>query len=115
MSLSGSLDSQITADFMSLSSTIARGIGRRAALPVPWVHHLPTTANRRYNRACAVMRQVAAQFISSHITVRNAYDDILQALLTAHGEEAGEPCPATGYTTGRSRWSALLPRRQRRR
>lgn len=87
---SGKLGSNATRDFMTLYPSVVGGIGRRATLPMPWLHRLPTAANRRYTRDLATIHRVTDQLIADHAAGDETYDDILSALLEARDDDTGK-------------------------
>ena len=66
------------------------GIGRRAALPLRWIHTLPTPQNRRFVNAFKRLHHIADRLIADRRTNAADHEDLLSILLTACDEETGQ-------------------------
>lgn len=72
------------ADLPSLHESVdivTQGIARRAMLPVPALHRLPTPANRRYQRTQRYLRHLTDTLIDSYRTQGTDQGDLLSMLL----------------------------------
>ncbi|GAA3463548.1 hypothetical protein GCM10018963_55610 [Saccharothrix longispora] len=58
---------------------------RRMLLPVPWVHRVPTPANRRFARACAALEEAIGGAIRHYRRAEEERDDLLSRII------AGDP------------------------
>jgi cytochrome P450 len=64
---------------------LLRGLLRRMLVPVPWVHRIPTPANRRFAGACAALEEAIAGVIRQYRGVREDRHDLLSGII------AGDP------------------------
>ncbi|TVZ84118.1 pentalenene oxygenase [Streptomyces sp. BK340] len=69
------------------------GVGKRAALPMPWLHALPTRENRAYTTAVRRLHALVAQLIDDRRNDSTPSPDLLTALLAARDEHTGRPLP----------------------
>ncbi|MBL1086974.1 cytochrome P450 [Streptomyces actinomycinicus] len=67
------------------------GVGKRAALPVPWLHALPTRGNRAYRTAVRSLHALVAQLVEDRRHDPTPSPDLLAALLAARDERTGRP------------------------
>lgn len=59
---------------------------RRALLPVPALHRLPTRRNRDVTRAGTLLREEVSDIITAHRARPDAYDDVVSLLLAARDD-----------------------------
>jgi len=66
------------------------GIARRALLPIPLLHKLPTTENRRFDEANRRLREVVDGIVAEYRRAGIDHGDMVSMLLLAVDEETGE-------------------------
>ncbi|MFF4576468.1 cytochrome P450 [Streptomyces sp. NPDC001410] len=67
------------------------GVGKRAALPISWLHALPTRENRAYTTAVRRLHALVAQLIDDRRNDPTPSPDLLTALFAARDEHTGRP------------------------
>ncbi|SOD81252.1 cytochrome P450 [Streptomyces sp. Ag109_G2-15] len=67
------------------------GVGKRAALPVGWLHALPTRENRAYTTAVRRLHALVTQLVDGRRQDPTPSPDLLTALLAARDEHTGQP------------------------
>lgn len=80
----------VVATFQESLPTIARGVFTRAALPIKWLHRIPTPENRRYQAALRHLHDTVDQVITNYRAQDTDRGDLLSMLLLARDEETGE-------------------------
>ena len=87
----GRLSAELVTEIIDSIPIILEGMGRRAAVPIPWLHSLPTRENRRFTRAVAAMHRLTDQIVADHRANGAGQDDFLSLLLSVRDEDTGEP------------------------
>src|SRR5260221_779682 len=67
------------------------GVGRRRALPLAWLHALPTPENRRFAKAVGRLHELTERMIADYRANDADPGDVLAVLLAARDEDTGEP------------------------
>lgn len=67
------------------------GVGKRAALPIRWLHALPTRENRAYTTAVRRLHALVSQLIDGRRNDPTPSPDLLTALLASRDEHTGRP------------------------
>lgn len=87
-------DPAMIATFQECMPVAVRGVFRRIALPIGWLHRLPTRQNRRYRRALRRMHDSVDLVIADYRAHPRDRGDLFSTLLLATDWETG----ATGAT-----------------
>jgi cytochrome P450 len=80
----------VVATFQESMPTILKGVFTRTALPIAWLHRIPTPENRRYQAALRHLHDTVDQVITDYRTQDTDRGDLLTRLLLARDEETGE-------------------------
>jgi pentalenene oxygenase len=78
------------AAFQESLPTVLKGIFKRTALPITWLHRIPTPENRRYQAALRHLHDTIDQVITDYRAQDTDRGDLLSRLLLARDEETGE-------------------------
>ncbi|MFE5494770.1 cytochrome P450 [Streptomyces virginiae] len=88
---SGPLAAEAVDEIVRSLPIAFKGVGQRAALPVPWLHDLPTPGHRRFKQAVNRLKALTARLIAERRTSHAEHDDALSALMAARDEQTGAP------------------------
>ncbi|MFD5554634.1 cytochrome P450 [Streptomyces sp. NPDC127068] len=89
----GRLPDRVLDDVVSCLPVLITTLGRRATLPLPWLHTLPTPGNRRFDRAAETLHRLTDELIADCRSAGTRGEDVLSKLLNARDETTGQPMP----------------------
>jgi pentalenene oxygenase len=88
---SGRLSAEAIEEIIRSMPIAVSGIGLRSALPLPWLHALPTPGNRRFTQALKRLHTMTDRMISDRRASVNDHDDALSIMMSARDKDTGEP------------------------
>lgn len=80
----------VVTAFQESLPTLVKGVFTRTAVPIPWLHRIPTPENRRYQAALRHLHDTIDQVITDYRAQDTDRGDLLSMLLLARDEETGE-------------------------